>query len=172
VHGITTGIARRAAVVELVDPNAKTCRGTTRVANYRTKDKSIQKHKAGAVRLSDLIVAVARLLFAPNPALTALLATCPRSTLNADVRFLERAVAMDGGHVATEIMLAGERPSARWMRAGVGLRPVRVVGFPMGLEIEGPSEGSRTIGALILLLRIVGNQLNFLVVHARQVRLR
>ena len=31
---------------------------------------------------------------------------------------------------------------------------------------------SRTIGALILLLRIVGNQLNFLVVHARHVRLR
>jgi len=26
--------------VELVDPNAKTCRGTTRVANYRTEDKT------------------------------------------------------------------------------------------------------------------------------------
>jgi len=124
------------------------------------------------VCLSDLIVAVARLLFASDPALAALLATCPGSALDANIRVLNRAVTMYGGHVATEVVLAGERPSARRMGAGVGLGPVGVVRLPMGFEIEGPGEGSRTIGALILLLRIVGNQLNLLVVHAGQVWLR
>lgn len=71
---------------------------------------------------------------------------------------------MNGSHVAAEIVFAGEGTSTRWMGAGVGLGPVGVMGFPVGLEIKGPSEGSRTIGALILLLRIVGNQLHFLLV--------
>jgi len=118
------------------------------------------------VGLSDLIIAVARLLFDTDPALAALVAASPRSTLDTDVRVLEQAVAVDGGHVATEVMLAGEGTSARWMGAHVGLVSMGVVGLPVGLEIEGPSEGSRTIGALVLLLRVVGNQLNFLAEHA------
>jgi hypothetical protein len=93
------------------------------------------------VRLSDLVVAVARLLFSADPALSTLLATSPRPTLDSDVRVLERTVAVDGGHVTTEIMLARERASAGRMGAGVGLGPVGVVGLPMGLEIEGPSKG-------------------------------
>jgi len=78
---------------------------------------------------------------------------------------------MDGGHVATKVVLAREGTSAGWMWAHVGLGPVGVMGLPVGLEIKGPSEGSRTIGALILLLRIVGNQLNFLFAHVGYVRL-
>jgi len=158
--------------VELINPNTKRAGARRELRTIAQKIKAYKKHKAGAVRLSDLIIAVARLLFASDPALATLLATCPRSALNANVRVLERTVTMYGSHVAAKVVLAGERASARRMRAGVGLGPVGVVGLPMGLEIEGPGEGSRTIGALILLLRIVGNQLNLLVVHAGQVRFR
>jgi len=91
--------------------------------------------------LSNLKVAIARLLFASDPTLAALVTTCPRPALDANVRVMERAVTMYGGHVATKVVLAGERASARRLGAGVGLGPVRVVGLPMGLEIEGPSEG-------------------------------
>ena len=48
---------------------------------------------------------------------------------------------MDSGHMATEVMLAGEGTSAGGMRARVGLGPVGVMGLPVGLEIKGPSEG-------------------------------
>jgi hypothetical protein len=125
----------------MINPNARMCRGTTRAASYRTKDESIQKHNADAARLSDLIVATARPLLATNPALAALLAASSGPTLDTDVRVLRWTVAVDGGHVATEIMLAGERPSTRRMGAGMRLGPVRVVGFPMGLEIKCSSEG-------------------------------
>ena len=43
--------------------------------------------------------------------------------------------------MATEVVLAGKGSSAGWVWAGVGLSPVRVMGFPVGLEVEGPSEG-------------------------------
>jgi len=71
--------------------------------------------------------------------------------------------------VATEIMLAREGTSAGWMRAGVGLGPVGVMGLPVGLEIKGSSKGSRTIRTLILLLRILRDQLKFIVAHAARV---
>jgi len=124
------------------------------------------------MRLSDLIVAVARPLLATDPTLAALLAASPRPTLDANVRVLEWEITMDGGHVATEVMLAREGASAGWMQTHMGLGPVRVVGLPVGLEIEGSSKGSGTIRALILLLRVVGNQVNLLVVHAGHVWLR
>ena len=92
------------------------------------------------MRLSDLIVAVARPLFGTDPALATLLAASPGPTLDTDVRVLEWAVTVDGGHVAAEVMLAREGTSAGWMRAHVGLGPVRVMGLPVSLEIKGPSE--------------------------------
>jgi len=121
------------------------------------------------VRLSNFVVAIARFVLATNPALAALLATGPRPTLNTNVRVVKRAITMNGSHVTTEVVLAREGASTGWMRARMGLGPVGVMGFPMGLEIKGPSEGSRTIRALILLLRVFGNQLNFLIVHAGHV---
>lgn len=107
------------------------------------------------MRLSDLVVAVAGLLLATDPALAALLAASPGPTLNTNVRVLKWAIAMNGGHVATEVMFAGERTSTRRMRARVGLGPVGVVRLPVRLEIKGPSKGPRTIGALVFLLRII-----------------
>jgi len=74
--------------------------------------------------------------------------------------------------VATEIMLARERTTTGWMWAHVRLGPVRVMGLPVRLEIESPSKGSRAIGALILLLRIVGDHLNLLLASRRKVWLR
>jgi len=74
--------------------------------------------------------------------------------------------------MATEVMFAREGASARRMRAGMGLGPVGVVSLPVGLEIKGPSESSRAIGALVLLLWVAGHQLNFIIVHAWHVRLR
>lgn len=47
---------------------------------------------------------------------------------------------MDSGDVPTEVMLAGERTSTRWVWAGVGLSSVRVMSLPVGLEIECSSE--------------------------------
>ena len=147
---------------QIIDPNAITCRGTTRAANYRTKGKTEKQCKGltvwgggemgrthtktqwGAVRLSDLIVAVARPLLAANPALAALLAASPRPTLDTNVRVLEGNITMDGGHVATEVMLAREGTSAGWMQTHVGLGPVGVVGLPVGFQIEGPGEGYET----------------------------
>jgi len=117
------------------------------------------------VRLSDLVVAVAGLLFATDPALAALLAASPRPTLDTNVRVLEWAITVDGSHVTAKIVLAREGTSTGRMGASVGLGPVGVMGFPVGLEIKGPSEGSWTIGTLILLLRIIRNQLNFLVMR-------
>jgi len=67
------------------DPNAKMCHGTKRAAKDRTKNKSIQEHNEDGARLSDLVVAVAGLLFATDPALAAVLATSPRPTLDTDV---------------------------------------------------------------------------------------
>jgi len=95
------------------------------------------------MRLSDFVVAVAGLVFATDPALATLLATSPRPTLDANVRVVKRAIAMDGSHVAPEVMLAREGPSAGWMRARMGLGPVGVVRFLVSLEIKGPSEGYR-----------------------------
>lgn len=140
------------------------CRGTTRAANYRTKNKDT-KGNAGAVCLSDLVVAVARLDFTADPALPALLAASPGATFNPDVQVLDWAITVDGSYVATKVMFTGEGAAAGWVRARVGLGPVRVVGLPMSLEIEGASEGSRTIGALVLLLRIIGYQLDLVRVH-------
>jgi len=62
---------------------------------------------------------------------------------------------MDGGYVATEVVLAREGTSTGWMWAGVGFGPVGVMGLLVRLEIKGPSKGSRTIGTLVPLLRIV-----------------
>jgi len=152
------------------DPNARMCRGTTRAAKIRTKNINIQGN-AEVARLSDLVVAVARFLFATDPALAALLAASPRSTLDSNVQVLDWAVTMDGGYVATEVMLTREGTPAGWVWARVGLGPLRVMGLLVGLEIKGPGEGSRTAGALVLLLRVVGHQFNFLLVHARKVRL-
>lgn len=115
--------------------------------------------------LSDLVVAVAGLYFAANPALPALLAASPGATFDSDVQVLDWAITVDGSYVATKIMLTGEGTAAGWVRARVGLGPVRVVGLPVSLEIKGASEGSRTIGALVLLLRIIGYQLELVRVH-------
>ena len=93
------------------------------------------------MRLSDFVVAVAGLVFATDPALATLLAASPRPTLDANVGVIKRAITMNGGHVAPEVMLAREGPSTGWMRARMGLGPVGVVGFLVSLEIKGPSEG-------------------------------
>ena len=106
-------------------------------------DARIQEHNANEVRLSNLIVAVARLLFATDPALATLLAASPGPTLDTNVRVLEWAITMDGGHVATEVMLARKGTAAGWLRAHVGFGPVRVMGLPVGLEIKGPSKGCK-----------------------------
>ena len=106
-------------------------------------DVRIQKHNANAAGLSNLIVAVAGLLFATNPALATVLAASPGATLDTNVRVLEWAITMDGGHVATEVMLSGEGTATGWMRARVGFGPVGVVSFPVGLEIEGASKGCK-----------------------------
>ena len=92
-------------------------------------------------RLSNLVVAVARLVFATDPALATLLAASPRPALNTNVRVVKWAITMNGSHVAAEVMLAREGASTGWMRAHMGLRPVGVMGFPVGLEIKGPSKG-------------------------------
>lgn len=154
------------------DPNTKMCRGTTRAAKYRTQNKSIQKYDERGARLSDLVVAVAGFLLATDPTLAALLATRPGASFYSDVRVFNRAITVDCGYVATEVMLAGKGSSARRVWASVGLRPVRVVGFPVGLEVEGPGEGSGTVGALVLLLRIVGHQINLLLTYGGKVWFR
>jgi len=77
----------------------------------------IQKHNADGGRLSNFVVAVARLVFATDPALAALLATGPGATLDTNVRVVKWAITMNGGHVTTEVMLAREGASAGWMRA-------------------------------------------------------
>jgi len=121
------------------------------------------------MRLPDLVVAVARLVFATDPALATLLATSPSATFDTNVRVVKRAIAMNGGHVTAKVVLAREGASTGRMRARMGLGPVGVVGFPVRLEIKGASEGSRTIRALILLLRVLGNQFDLFVVHAGNV---
>lgn len=154
------------------DPNAEMCRGTTRAAKYRTQNKSIQKHDVRGARLSDLVVAVAGFLLATDPTLAALLTTRPGATFYSNGRVFDWAITVDGGYVAAEVMLAGKGSPAGWVWASVGLRPVRVVGFPVGLEVEGPSEGSRTVGALVLLLRIVGHQIDLLLTYGGKVWFR
>jgi len=114
------------------------CRGTTRAAKCRTRNKSIQKYDARVACLSDLVVAVAGFLLATDPALAALLATRPGATFYPNVQIFDWAITVDSGYVATEIMLAGKGSSAGWVWARVRLSPVRVVGFPVGLEIEEP----------------------------------
>jgi hypothetical protein len=100
----------------------------------------IQKHNRDA-RLSNFVVAVAGLVFASDPALAAFLATSPGPTLNTNVRVVKRVITMDGSHMATEVVLAREGASTGWMRARVGLGPVGIMGFLVGLEIKSPSEG-------------------------------
>lgn len=75
------------------------------------------KNNADGTRLSNLVVAAAGLVLAADPALAALLAASPRPALDANVRVVEWAVSVNGGHVTTEVMLARERSSAGWMRA-------------------------------------------------------
>ena len=48
---------------------------------------------------------------------------------------------MDSSYVTTEVMLARERTTTGRVRATVRLGPVGVVGLPVGLKVEGPSEG-------------------------------
>ena len=108
-------------------------------------DIRIQKNNADGTRLSDLVVAVAGLVLATNPALATLLATSPRPTLDTNVRVVEGAIPMNGGHVTTEVVLARERSSTRWMRACMRLGPVRVMCLLVGLEIKGPSESWKQI---------------------------
>ena len=104
-------------------------------------DIHVQEHNADGRHLSNFVVAVARLVFAADPALAALLATGPGATLDTNVRVVKWVIMMNGGHVATEVMLARERARAGWMRARMGLGPVWVMSFPVSLEIKGPSEG-------------------------------
>jgi len=44
----------------------------------------------------------------------------------------------------------------------MGLGTIRVVGLPMGLQVESPSEGTGTVGALILLFGVVSELLGML----------
>ena len=93
------------------------------------------------MRSSDLVVAVASLLFATDPTLATLLAATPGSTLDSDVQVLDWAITMDSGHVTAEIVLARERTTTGRVRARVRLSPVGVMGLLMGLEIKGSGEG-------------------------------
>jgi len=53
--------------------------------------------------------------------------------------------------MATEIMLATEGASTSGVATDEVLDTVRVVGSQVGLEVEGPGEGTRALGALVLL---------------------
>ena len=92
------------------------------------------------MRLSNFVVAVAGLLFTTDPALATLLAASPGPTFNTNVQLLKGAITVNGGHVATKVMLAREGTSTGRVGTGVGFGPVGVVSLPVGLKIEGPSE--------------------------------
>lgn len=90
------------------DLAARLCRGTARAAKTSHKNKTIRKYNIETVLLSDLVVAVARLLLATDPALAAFLAASPGATLDPDVQFLDHGVTVDSGYVTTKVMLARE----------------------------------------------------------------
>lgn len=159
-HGTTNEIARRWAMRSRERPERQnvpghdaSCELSHREGKTKPKHKDqggkkrvsqsdlhIQKRNTETMRLSDLVVAVAGLLFTTNPTLATFLAASPGSTVDSNMQLLNGAVTMDSGYMATEIVLAGERTSTGWVRACMWLGPVRVMSFSVGLEIEGPSE--------------------------------
>ncbi len=118
-----------------------------RCQDVRTQTVGGETIKGERCHLLDVVALAALLLALADPATPALLAPGAMAAVDADrvagarSERRNRLGAMDGDHVAGEVMLPAERPAARLVVTSIGLEAVGVVGLNVGLEVIRASEG-------------------------------
>jgi len=123
----------------------------------------MRKHIGNYVQISAQLLDVVAVTggAAADPAFAAVVAPDPRATLNSN-RFLDRRrrctnrciVTMDADEVATQVMLATERPATSAVGADMRFQTVGVMSCLVGLEIVGSSKGSGAVRAPVFLSRV------------------
>jgi len=98
------------------------------------------------LKLLDVITVTVRSLVLSDPTPATLLATCPWVTSDAHRVYRRRrgVWSMNRFHMALEIVLATERPAARFFITNKGFQPVGVVSGDVRLQVIAPGERSRT----------------------------